>query len=165
MLANARPCSPILPNPQHNPLPLTCSIALDGRAEDPHSMHEGCPVEKGAKWTTTIWIHPMPFRPYAFRNHTSGEIDANEGDPRICSDLHSECKGWAAAGECDKNPLYMKGDRNQLGKCLASCGACEACTAQDKQARASCYWHNRRKHGYLVFDPKEIRFKRQDLTT
>jgi hypothetical protein len=42
---------------------LFWSIQPDGKTEDPASMHEGCPVIKGAKWTTTIWIHNVPFRP------------------------------------------------------------------------------------------------------
>ena len=29
---------------------------------DPKSMHAGCPVLKGTKWTATKWIHARPFR-------------------------------------------------------------------------------------------------------
>jgi prolyl 4-hydroxylase len=42
---------------------LFWSYAPDGRTDDIASTHEGCPVIKGAKWTTTFWIHTKPFRP------------------------------------------------------------------------------------------------------
>lgn len=38
------------------------SIHPDGHKEDPFSMHTGCPVLKGVKWTATKWIHSKPFR-------------------------------------------------------------------------------------------------------
>jgi hypothetical protein len=42
---------------------LFWSANPDGKTIDPSSTHEGCAVESGAKWTTTIWIHTQPFRP------------------------------------------------------------------------------------------------------
>ena len=38
-----------------------------------------------------------------------------------CVDLHPECAGWAAAGECKRNAGFMIGD---TGHCRASCKAC-----------------------------------------
>lgn len=38
------------------------SIHPDGKREDSWSMHTGCPVLKGVKWTATKWIHSRPFR-------------------------------------------------------------------------------------------------------
>lgn len=29
---------------------------------DEASEHTGCPVLKGTKWTSTLWIHSAPFR-------------------------------------------------------------------------------------------------------
>lgn len=37
------------------------SVSPSGR-EDSYSMHTGCPVLKGVKWTATKWIHSKPFR-------------------------------------------------------------------------------------------------------
>jgi hypothetical protein len=42
---------------------LFWSYEPDGHTDDIASTHEGCPVIKGAKWTTTFWIHTKPFRP------------------------------------------------------------------------------------------------------
>lgn len=40
---------------------LFWSITPEGKI-DPQSMHAGCPVIKGIKWTATKWIHARPFR-------------------------------------------------------------------------------------------------------
>ena len=34
------------------------------------------------------------------------------------SDSDDNCEAWAASGECDKNPAYMR------KSCALSCGAC-----------------------------------------
>jgi prolyl 4-hydroxylase len=37
--------------------------SMDGRMrEDRYSLHAGAPVERGVKWTMTVWIHSGPFR-------------------------------------------------------------------------------------------------------
>ena len=36
-----------------------------------------------------------------------------------CEDKHIKCNGWAAIGECQKNPRYM------LVYCLNACGTCD----------------------------------------
>ena len=41
---------------------LFYSLALDG-GQDPASLHTGCPIIQGVKWTATKWIHTRPFRP------------------------------------------------------------------------------------------------------
>ena len=41
---------------------LFWSIKPDGKTMDTASMHTGCPVLKGVKWTATKWIHARPFR-------------------------------------------------------------------------------------------------------
>lgn len=48
---------------------LFWSYQPDGKSEDVASMHESCPVLKGAKWTTTTWIHTQPFRPVSVRKY------------------------------------------------------------------------------------------------
>jgi hypothetical protein len=34
-----------------------------------------------------------------------------------CADMHTECLGWAAQGECQRNPVYM-------AACAKTCGLC-----------------------------------------
>ena len=78
---------------------------------DPHSMHAGCPVIAGEKWTATKWIHARPFRWTA---------PAPPKAPPGCDNKHELCKAWANAGECKKNPGFM------LQDCRWACKACDA---------------------------------------
>lgn len=39
------------------------SIDPDGKTQDQKSLHTGCPVLAGVKWTGTVWLHTAPFRP------------------------------------------------------------------------------------------------------
>jgi hypothetical protein len=57
-------------------------------------------------------------RTATFLGGAAGQLVAS-GD--ACVDLHKECRGWAASGECKKNAGFMVGDR---GQCRASCKAC-----------------------------------------
>lgn len=41
---------------------LFYSLNLDG-SNDQASLHTGCPIIQGVKWTATKWIHTKPFRP------------------------------------------------------------------------------------------------------
>lgn len=41
---------------------LFYSLDLEG-SQDPSSLHTGCPIIQGVKWTATKWIHTSPFRP------------------------------------------------------------------------------------------------------
>lgn len=41
---------------------LFYSLNLDG-SSDSASLHTGCPILQGVKWTATKWIHTKPFRP------------------------------------------------------------------------------------------------------
>ena len=78
---------------------------------DPHSMHAGCPVIAGEKWTATKWIHARPFR---------WSAPAPPNAPPGCDNKHELCKAWANAGECKKNPGFM------LQDCRWACKACDA---------------------------------------
>lgn len=43
-------------------------------------------------------------------------IERPAPDPGICSDKNlKSCKEWAAKGECEKNPSYMKGTGIEVG--------------------------------------------------
>ena len=138
---------------------LFWSIQPDGKTEDPASMHEGCPVIKGAKWTTTIWIHNVPFRPAdpalsdkkSDQNTSSGKKITDEFvDPGICKDSDEGCDGWGKSGECEKNVDFMH------SMCRAACKICTPCLESDHK----CYWDNREKQGYLVFSQSELDFRR-----
>jgi hypothetical protein len=44
-----------------------------------------------------------------------------------CKDMDPQCAGWAASGECGKNPNYMVGEQvsgAQSGSCRKSCRVC-----------------------------------------
>ena len=51
------------------------------------------------------WIHTKPFNEQWLAKPKAPEL---EQDPGLCTDGHSSCANWAASGECDKNPAYMK---------------------------------------------------------
>lgn len=88
---------------------LFYSLHLDGTTDE-HSLHAGCPVIKGEKWSATKWIHVLSFEA---RTAQSG-----------CQDLHPNCLEWAAMGECAKNPVYMVGDNGNGGNCRKACKKC-----------------------------------------
>lgn len=119
------------------------SIHPDGKREDSWSMHTGCPVLKGVKWTATKWIHARPFRPDQFGN----KAPFTPIDPGVCADADANCKNWAKAGECERNARFMTGDLGNPGACSLSCGKCKPCAKDDK----ACYDANRRQAGYLVY--------------
>ncbi|KAF9618277.1 hypothetical protein IFM89_000912 [Coptis chinensis] len=78
---------------------------------DPLSLHAGCPVLEGEKWSATKWIHVDSF-------------DKILGDVGGCSDENERCEQWAALGECTKNPEYMVGTSDLPGSCRRSCKVC-----------------------------------------
>ncbi|OIT03288.1 putative prolyl 4-hydroxylase 4 [Nicotiana attenuata] len=78
---------------------------------DPMSLHGGCPVIEGEKWSATKWIHVDSF-------------DKIVGSEESCADQNENCERWAALGECTKNPEYMVGSSDLPGSCRKSCKAC-----------------------------------------
>jgi len=72
------------------------------------SLHQGCDVLGGIKWSSTIWMHQESFR--------INEIPTRDGGP--CSDLNAKCKEWAKVGECTRNQRYMR------SSCRKACGLC-----------------------------------------
>ncbi|XP_010546909.1 PREDICTED: probable prolyl 4-hydroxylase 4 [Tarenaya hassleriana] len=78
---------------------------------DPMSLHGGCPVIEGEKWSATKWIHVDSF----------DKIVSHGGN---CTDLNESCERWAMLGECTKNPEYMVGTAELPGSCRHSCKAC-----------------------------------------
>ncbi|XP_072980210.1 probable prolyl 4-hydroxylase 4 [Typha angustifolia] len=78
---------------------------------DPKSLHAGCPVIEGEKWSATKWIRVASF-------------DKVYQSPGNCTDNNESCARWAAAGECTKNPEYMVGTADLHGFCRRSCNVC-----------------------------------------
>ncbi|AAF08583.1 unknown protein [Arabidopsis thaliana] len=78
---------------------------------DPFSLHGGCPVIEGEKWSATKWIHVDSF----------DKILTHDGN---CTDVNESCERWAVLGECGKNPEYMVGTPEIPGNCRRSCKAC-----------------------------------------
>ncbi|XP_047181041.1 probable prolyl 4-hydroxylase 4 [Vigna umbellata] len=76
---------------------------------DTRSLHAGCPVLEGEKWSATKWIHVD-----SFDTVVGGE----------CSDQNENCEKWANLGECTSNPEYMVGSPALPGYCMKSCKAC-----------------------------------------
>ncbi|KAK7359657.1 hypothetical protein VNO77_01619 [Canavalia gladiata] len=78
---------------------------------DTLSLHAGCPVIEGEKWSATKWIHVNSF-------------DKMVGAGGDCTNQHESCEKWAALGECTNNPEYMVGSPGLPGYCRRSCKAC-----------------------------------------
>ncbi|XP_047316044.1 probable prolyl 4-hydroxylase 4 isoform X1 [Impatiens glandulifera] len=78
---------------------------------DPSSLHGGCPVIEGEKWSATKWIHVDSF----------DKIIEPSGN---CTDSNDHCDKWAALGECTNNPEYMVGTPQLPGYCRRSCKVC-----------------------------------------
>ncbi|KAI4317681.1 hypothetical protein L6164_025531 [Bauhinia variegata] len=78
---------------------------------DPSSLHAGCPVIEGEKWSATKWIHVNSF-------------DKIVGTDDNCKDENESCERWAALGECTNNSEYMVGSPELPGSCRRSCRVC-----------------------------------------
>jgi len=78
---------------------------------DTDSLHAGCPVIEGEKWSATKWIHVDSF-------------DKNLAAVGNCTDGNESCERWAALGECTKNREYMIGSTDLPGYCRRSCKVC-----------------------------------------
>jgi prolyl 4-hydroxylase len=97
----------------------------------------------------------QPFRPEGFHNvleklqkteQYTWAVEGGGWDPGVCDDRHKKCAEWAAAGECDKNPTYMRGaNGTNDGNCRKSCKVCQDCKPGDRD----CYRSNREAAGYL----------------
>ena len=94
---------------------LFYSMSPSNSVVDVYSLHQGCPVIRGTKWSATIWMHQGEFR----RNNMH-----MPNEP--CEDKEeAACPGWATSGECEKNPGFMR------GTCRLSCGLCQKCLPGD----------------------------------
>jgi len=120
------------------------SLKPDGES-DVTSLHTGCPVIAGTKWTATKWIHTKPYHPDWMLAPITDKIHR----PEICEDNNQMCTSRAKQGECKKNPEYMVGNTGMgLGQCRRSCDSCEVC----KQGDSACQTRNREALGFLPLD-------------
>ena len=103
--------------PRKGDMLLFWSLDFEGKI-DTYSMHAGCPVLKGTKWTATKWIHQKPF-------HWDHKPVMYQDAPRGCEDKSIECKMWGVTGECERNPGFMVGTPEHPGSCLWACKRCD----------------------------------------
>jgi prolyl 4-hydroxylase len=81
------------------------------------SLHVGCPVVKGKKWTATKWIHLEPFE-------QTGPQVATEESESSCVDLSPHCLYWATTNQCNESAAFMIGNSEYPGQCRKSCKVC-----------------------------------------
>ncbi|KAG2495663.1 hypothetical protein HYH03_006263 [Edaphochlamys debaryana] len=122
--------------------------------DDIHTEHTGCPVLKGVKWNAVKWIHGEVFHPEEWEKSRK-DWAKSLPDPGVCADYHAGCEGWAASGECEKNPNFMLSHRagSAQGMCRKACSDCDVCSQGD----TACFKSNRQRAGYLDFDPTELK--------
>eukprot|EP00039_Didymoeca_costata_P004091 m.71279 g.71279 ORF g.71279 m.71279 type:complete len:322 (-) comp12230_c0_seq4:86-1051(-) len=82
--------------------------------------HEATDIIRGEKWAANVWVHVNDFE----NNYYKGNLWSMERGKAFqktasgCSNANQHCEGWAATGECDKNPGYM------LVYCKKACKVC-----------------------------------------
>ena len=92
---------------------LLFNVRPDG-ATDEDSQFEACSVLEGEKWVAVKHMH-------ASKIEKPKSSPASDDD---CTDEDDKCVGWAAAGECERNPVFMIGSPDYYGTCRKSCRAC-----------------------------------------
>jgi len=98
------------------------------------SLHEACPVIKGAKWSAAKWIHVAPCGmgydvPQGFQEVTRTWVGPGAGTwktDKDCEDRHKDCDQWAREGQCELTHDFMLGipGTDKPGHCRKSCGRC-----------------------------------------
>lgn len=78
---------------------------LPGGQSDYTSMHTGCPVLKGSKWTATKWIHTIPFHP-EWLDNTITDITAMPEDCEVCCMPSCTCAAGCQGG-CRQRVLWL----------------------------------------------------------
>lgn len=100
------------------------SIKPSGELER-RSMHTACPVIKGVKWSAPKWIHVGH---YAAPGEQPTRVDQHiqkVPGPFGCDNNDARCEEWAAAGECERNAVFMIGSKLKPGACLMACNRCD----------------------------------------
>ena len=126
--------------PRKGDVLLFWSLAPNG-VLDSGSLHGGCPVISGTKWSATKWMHVAPFSQGRVKHNEwslptvtkRGDCSPGHAQGACCQDNNKECAHWGSSGECENNPGYMVGNASPLpdggegwsGTCTLSCGKCE----------------------------------------
>mmetsp|Transcript_45890 Transcript_45890/g.87592 ORF Transcript_45890/g.87592 Transcript_45890/m.87592 type:complete len:206 (+) Transcript_45890:740-1357(+) len=112
---------------------LFWGVLPDTKTIDKASMHAGCPVLRGVKWTATKWIHARPYdNGYGIKKILK---------PGECRDINAEqCPVWAASGECQKNQDYMIGTPGTEPQCAKSCNVCHIMSKEGHVDRKLIDW-------------------------
>lgn len=85
---------------------------------DTSSYHARCPVLEGEMWYATKYFYlKAAARAKAIKL-------PSESDDGECTDEDDNCPGWAAIGECKRNPEFMVGSPDYYGTCRKSCNVC-----------------------------------------
>ena len=87
------------------------------------SLHRGCPVLRGEKWSATLWIHNAPV------DETGRTIPAQKPPPGPCRDIplfRLVCRRMVRNGKCTDPAMRAElfGTRTMEGNCMRSCGRC-----------------------------------------
>lgn len=102
--------------PLRGSVALFYSLAPNAEDKDWMAWHGSCDVMGGVKWAANFWWHLG-----LMRRHSRGrppQQRAPEARRAACEDSSRDCAAWAASGECERNPAYMKAE------CRRACGVC-----------------------------------------
>ncbi|KAK3160496.1 hypothetical protein QOZ80_1BG0060210 [Eleusine coracana subsp. coracana] len=92
---------------------LLFNLKPDG-VKDKDSQYEVCSILEGEEWIAIKHIH--------VRKIDTPKPSLVSDDE--CTDEDNRCIGWAAGGECDRNPVFMIGSPDYYGTCRKSCHVC-----------------------------------------
>eukprot|EP01065_Artemidia_motanka_P012488 TRINITY_DN16874_c0_g1_i1.p1 TRINITY_DN16874_c0_g1~~TRINITY_DN16874_c0_g1_i1.p1 ORF type:complete len:327 (+),score=115.84 TRINITY_DN16874_c0_g1_i1:60-1040(+) len=84
----------------------TLAAEAEARAKDEQAARKAAEVAAAAKSRASE------------RKPAATEEEEAVAPPPVCADRDDQCKGWAEAGECDNNKVFMS------RKCRKSCGLC-----------------------------------------
>jgi len=90
---------------------------------DRSSLHAGCPVLEGEKWSATKWIHVEAFETGEEEEEHKHNKKKKNTDVE-CVNEDDNCEEWASYGECKNNPTYMLGTSEFPGACRKACKLC-----------------------------------------
>lgn len=91
---------------------------------DKRSFHARCPVpEEEMRYAAKFFQIRAAKQPKVLRAAKQPKVLINS-DGNGCTDEDENCSNWAAAGECERNPVYMVGSADYYGTCRKSCNAC-----------------------------------------
>ena len=94
------------------------SLFPDSKTQDQHSMHTGCPVLQGIKWTGTVWIHTAPFRPESLSRESELQSLCRRTWTHIC--LYTDILQILCFGRTCQAAAVCRAVPPHSGACVAS---------------------------------------------